>query len=285
MTDKSSMTDGQFFEQFTQKPRPEFSVVLFEQLKEQEALMQASQIVRVEQAPRPFAVRNLSIVETILRNRSEFFAEIREGIGLRHKIVSMMFSSSAFLAIYGGVMGASSPHGLLQVASSSFKMPILFLITLVICMPSLYFFNLLFGSRQTIGQNIALIMTAVTTTSVLLVSFAPVTLFFLTSVNDYEFFKLLNVLIFAVSGIMGVLFLRQGFAASVDADNPQGRRSRRSLFLAWVILYAFVGTQMAWTLRPFIGSPNKTFEVIRQSRDSNFYDNVIDSAQDFLRGE
>jgi hypothetical protein len=247
--------------------------------------MQVSQMIRVEQAAKPVTVRNLSIVETILRNRSEFFSEIRDGIGLRQKIIAMMMSSAIFLAIYGGVMGASSVHGIPQVLSSAFKLPVLFLITLIICMPSLYFFNLLFGSRQTIGQNIALIMTAVTTTSVLLVSFAPVTLFFLTSVSDYEFFKLLNVLIFAVSAIMGVLFLRQGFASSVDAENPDGRRARRSLFLAWVVLYAFVGTQMAWTLRPFIGSPANEFEFIRQTRVSNFYDNVIDSVQDFLSGD
>lgn len=285
MTEKPYLTDVEFFGQFTQTPRPEFSQGLLDHLKEQEALMQVSQMIRVEQAAKPVTVRNLSIVETILRNRSEFFSEIRDGIGLRQKIIAMMMSSAIFLAIYGGVMGASSVHGIPQVLSSAFKLPVLFLITLIICMPSLYFFNLLFGSRQTIGQNIALIMTAVTTTSVLLVSFAPVTLFFLTSVSDYEFFKLLNVLIFAVSAIMGVLFLRQGFASSVDAENPDGRRARRSLFLAWVVLYAFVGTQMAWTLRPFIGSPANEFEFIRQTRVSNFYDNVIDSVQDFLSGD
>jgi hypothetical protein len=285
MTDRQTMTDAEFFAQFTQRPRPEFAQALLDELKEQESLMQVSQIVRVEETAKPVAVKNLSIVETILRNRSEFFAEIREGIGLRQKIVAMMASSAVFLAIYGGVMGASSPHTLPQVFSSAFKMPVLFLITLVICMPSLYFFNILFGSRQTLGQSLALIMTAVTTTSVLLVSFAPVTLFFLTSVADYDFFKLLNVLIFAISGIMGVIFLRQGFASSVDADNPEGRRARRSLFLAWVVLYAFVGTQMAWTLRPFIGSPDKDFEFIRSNRGSNFYSNVIESAEDFLTGD
>src|SRR5512134_455459 len=165
-------------------------------------------------------MHRLSIVEIILRNRSGFFCEIRESLGLEQKIVAMMLSSFVFLAIYGAVMGAS--HSLPQVISSALKLPALFLVTLIICTPSLYFFNLLFGSKQTILQNIALILTAVTTTGVLLLSFAPITLFFLTTTSGYQFFKLLNVAIFAISGAMGVLFLRQGYRASVDEETPEG---------------------------------------------------------------
>lgn len=220
-------------------------------------------------------MKRLSIVETILRSREQFFAEIRDSIGLPDKIIAMLLSSFVFLAIYGAVMGAS--NSLPQVISSLVKLPILFLVTLIICTPSLYFFNLLFGSRQTILQNIALIMTAVTTTSVLLLSLAPIALFFLTTASGYQFFKLLNVVVFAISGAMGLVFLREGFAASVDAENPAGRESRRMLFVFWIVLYAFVGTQMAWTLRPFMGAPDQPFVIMRET-GGNFYTNVIESA-------
>lgn len=173
---------------------------------------------------------DLGIVERILRDRVTFFAEIREEIELREKIAAMLLSSFVFLALYGGVMGAS--NSMPQVISSAIKLPILFLITLIICAPSLYFFNILFGSKQSILQNIALILTAMTVTSVLLVSLAPVTLFFLTTTSGYAFFKLLNVLIFAISGFMGLVFLKQGFEHSVDADNTEGQSTRRTLFMA-----------------------------------------------------
>ncbi|MAS37615.1 MAG: hypothetical protein CL610_26705 [Anaerolineaceae bacterium] len=126
---------------------------------------------------RPHFTSDLAVVETIFRDRYTFFAEIREEIGLRDKIRAMLLSSTLFLALYGGVMGAS--HSVPQVFSSAVKLPILFMITLLICAPSLYFFSILFGSKQSILQNIALILTAMTTTAVLLVSLAPVTLFFL----------------------------------------------------------------------------------------------------------
>jgi len=188
-------------------------------------------------------ISDLAVVETIFRDRLIFFGEIREESDLNGKIRAMLLSSTVFLALYGGVMGAA--HSVPQVLSSAVKLPLLFLITLFICAPSLYFFNILFGSRQSILQNIALILTAMTTTSVLLVSLAPVTLFFLMTTSEYAFFKLLNVGIFGIAGVMGLNFLRQGFAHSVDADNEQGRGARQRLFTAWMILYAFGGTQLA----------------------------------------
>jgi len=224
-------------------------------------------------------MHKLTIVEIILRDRLEFFKEIRDNMELHEKIVSMMFSSFIFLAIYGGVMGAQS--GLLQMASSFIKLPFLFLVTLIICSPSLYFFNLLFGSKQTLLQNIALILTTITTTSVLLLSLAPITLFFLLTTSEYAFLKLLNVAIFAVSGSMGIVYLQLGFKNSVDARNEEGAKARRIVFVLWVILYAFVGSQMAWTLSPFIGDPGEPFMLVKQV-GGNFYSDVLSSIQELL---
>jgi len=120
-------------------------------------------------------MKDLAIIETILRNRHHYFNEIREGVGLPGKMRAMLVSSIAFLALYGAVMG--STHSLWQALSSAAKLPILFLATLIVCSPTLYFFNVLFGSKQSLGQNMALILTAITVTAVLLLSFAPIILF------------------------------------------------------------------------------------------------------------
>ncbi len=42
-----------------------------------------------------------------------------------------------------------------------------------------------------------------------------------------------------------------------------------------LLLYAFVGTQLGWTLRPFFGAPNQPFELFRKGRTGNFYENII----------
>jgi hypothetical protein len=223
-------------------------------------------------------MKDLAVIETILRNRNHFFSEIRDGINLQEKIRAMFISSIAFLAVYGAVMG--STHSLWQALSSAVKLPILFLVTLVVCSPTLYFFNVLFGSNQSLTQNIALILTAITVTAVLLLSFAPITMFFLLTTSQYQFFKLLNVAVFAVAGIMGVIFLSQGMRL-VSASGKEGAGARRMVLRLWILVYAFVGSQMAWTLRPFIGAPGIKFELFRQL-GGNFYTNIVASIGEIL---
>lgn len=222
-------------------------------------------------------MKDLAIIEQILRNRLHFFHEIRDGVDLQGKIRAMLISSIAFLALYGAVMGSS--HSLWQALSSAAKLPVLFLATLFVCAPTLYFFNILFGSNQSLTQNVALIMTAITVTAVLLLSFAPVTLFFLLTTSQYQFFKLLNVGVFAVSGLMGVIFLAQGMrivASGGRGDERANESGRRRVLQFWMILYAFVGSQLAWTIRPFVGAPSIRFELFRQL-GGNFYTNIFAS--------
>ncbi len=223
-------------------------------------------------------MKDLAVIEQILRNRVYFFTEIKDGIGLPEKMRATLTSSILFFALYGAVMG--STHSLWQTLSSAAKLPVLFLATLFVCAPTLYFFNVLFGSNQSLTQNIALILTAITVTAVILVSFAPITLFFLLTTSQYQFFKLLNVGVFGIAGVMGVLFLSQGMQI-VSVGGRTGDQSRRWVLRLWMLLYAFVGSQMAWTIRPFIGAPSIEFELFRQL-GGNFYTNIFASIGEIL---
>lgn len=219
-------------------------------------------------------MKDLAVIETILRSREQFFAEIRDGVALPQKIRAMFLSSLAFFALYGAVMGSS--HSLWQALSSAVKLPVLFLATLLICAPTLYFFNVLYGSNQSLTQNVALILTALTVTAVLLLSFAPICLFFLLTTSQYQFFKLLNVAIFAISGMIGVYFLGQGMRIVSVQSNAGNSDARQWVLRLWILVYAFVGSQMAWTIRPFIGAPSMKFELFRQL-GGNFYTNIMAS--------
>lgn len=227
-------------------------------------------------------MENLTIIETILRNRRKFFTEIRQNIDVLPKIRAMFLSCLIFLAIYGLVMGiAHSPQ---QAVSSLVKLPFLFLATLAICAPSLHFFNILFGSKQTLSQTLALLLTAISTTAVLLFSLAPITFFFLISTAQYDFFKLLNVVFFAISGFLGIVFLRQGLEIVTEReDEAEGIKTRRLIFVIWVLLYGFVGTQMAWTLSPFLGDPTHEFILFSQHGGS-FYSDVLNSFSNLMLG-
>ncbi len=190
----------------------------------------------------------------------------------------MLISSIAFFALYGAVMGSTA--SLFQALSSAVKLPILFLATLVVCSPTLYFFNLVFGSNQSLTQNFTIILTAITVTAVLLLSFSPIVLFFLLTTSHYQFFKLLNVGVFTIAGFVGVHFLSQGMRVVSDGGK-EGAGARRNVVRLWILIYAFVGSQMAWTLRPFIGAPGMPFELFRQL-GGNFYANVFASIGEVL---
>jgi hypothetical protein len=226
----------------------------------------------------PRRTRSLSEVETLLRNRFRFFAEIRDGVEVARKIRAMLLWSVVCLALFGAIIG--SEHSVWQALSSGVKLPLLFLITLVVCLPALYFFNMIFEASLSLSQNFAVLLSAVTMTSMVLLAFAPVVLFFMVSTSQYQFFKLLNVGIFAVAGWIGIRQLGQGMWM-LTATDRRGARTRGRILRLWILLYAFVGSQLAWTLRPFFGAPGLPFELFR-GLGGNFYTNIFASIGELL---
>jgi hypothetical protein len=213
--------------------------------------------------------RVFAMSEWIMRDRASFFDEVRTRHDLSPKLRSMILSTIIYLALYGLVMGVSNSWQ--QAIMSAVKLPVLFLVTLLICLPTLYFFNLLYGSQLTFAQTAALMMAAVTVTAALTLAFASITLFFWLTVPDYGFFILLNVGVLAITAWWGLAFLRQGMR-HIQRGATQARAGR--ILTIWIAIYAFVGTQMGWALKPFFGAPGQAFEIIRRS-EGTFYTSVF----------
>lgn len=93
----------------------------------------------------------------------------------------------------------------------------------------------------------------------------------------------MNVIFFAVTGVMGVTFLQQGMRIATEReDGQEGIKTGRLIFILWIFLYGFVGSQMAWTLRPFVRQSTEPFMVLEQ-RGGSFYSNVIYSAGELIQ--
>lgn len=84
-------------------------------------------------------IQQLGVLVNLLRDRQAFLEEIRHGIRLQNKISSLFVSSSIFFAIYGAIIGASHSWG--QALSGAIKLPAFYLLTLIICFPTLFFFQ------------------------------------------------------------------------------------------------------------------------------------------------
>lgn len=227
----------------------------------------------------------------ILRDRAEFFNEVKKGEDLWQKSLSLLLSAAMYFAIYGALMGAYS--GWAQAFSSAIKLPVLYLLTATICLPALYVLNLLFGAKQNLAQHVLVILATLAMTGVLLLGFAPVTAFFLMTAKHYQFFKLLNVAILGTTAIIGVTFFHQGML-SLEEKPPKlteeppkltedhevrTKTPRQRVLTLWIFLFAFVGSQLGWTIRPFFGSPNMPFEIVREI-GGNFYLNVLEAASE-----
>jgi hypothetical protein len=282
------------------------------------------------------------IIERILRDRGGIWNQIIAERQLPTLILRMLLTSAISLGVYGAVLGAS--NGWLQSLVSTVKLPLLFLATLAICLPTLYLFNLVFGARLSVLQTCALIMVAITVAAVLTVAFAPISLFFLITARSYAFFKLLNVAILALTALIGLRFLISGMRAlnehvvaesklsnqvvvsaavperelvsasvggadsapqppsngagsrnpknrpepapgAANARTPQpapGDRPASMLLLyIWILLFGFVGTQLAWTLRPFFGDPDQPFELFRDI-EGTFYSDILSTLGSLL---
>jgi len=72
---------------------------------------------------------------------------------------------------------------------------------------------------------------------------------------------------------------------ALDRLHPQGAGPHvRTVFRIWVLVFALVGAQMGWVLRPFIGNPNVPVSFFRE-RESNFFEAVYNKIVDVAAGE
>lgn len=190
--------------------------------------------------------------------------------------------------------------GFAQVAASMVKVPLLFYLTLLVTLPSLYVFNALVGSRLTFSSMFRLLSATLGVNVAVLASMGPIVAFFSACTTSYPFMVLFNVAVFAASGFLALAFLLQTLQRlsvarslehvpelgspeeSVGAIEPTSdqvlAKHVRTIFRLWVVLFGLVGAQMAWVLRPFIGNPDIPFTLFR-ARQSNFFEAVLHAFQ------
>jgi hypothetical protein len=219
-----------------------------------------------------------NMLNEALRNRSAIWERLRTAqewpMG---KAALVNIGLSAFYGLVMGAYGIPGSVGWKQALASTIKVPCLFLLTLVVCLPTLYVVSALLGSNLSLRQLVGILLASFLVTTVLLASFAPITLFFMLSARNYFFIKLLNVLFFAIATGTGAAVI----AAAVRNIAAKDVAGYRTLLRFWFVIYAFVGTQMAWMLRPFVGSPNEGFQLFRDFQ-GNFYTDVIHSLSRLL---
>jgi len=183
---------------------------------------------------------------------------------------------------YGAAMGCWRAP--LQGLFVAIKLPLIILLTTLGNSVLNSMLAPLLGLNLTFRQSCSSILMSFTIASAILGSFSPLAAFLVwnappltlnlqTSSGTYSLIQLTHVAVIAFAGIVANFRLVQlltQLSGSVAA-------ARRVLF-GWLAGNLFLGSQLSWLLRPFIGAPNLPVEFLRAAAfKGNFYESVYRS--------
>ena len=140
----------------------------------------------------------------------------------------------------------------------------------------------LLGLNLGFRQSVMLVLMSFTIVAAILGSFAPIVFFIVWNTPPlvgqvevpwatYNFVQLTQVVIIAFAGVAANVRLFRLLRALSSND-----RAARKIVFAWLVGNLFLGSQLCWILRPFIGSPVLPVEFLRPTAfQGNFYETVF----------
>ena len=226
-------------------------------------------------------------VQQILDPASPFWRQVESRRDLGRMLLRLVLFIVLASALYGAVMaGWRSPRLALYVA---LKMPVLLLGTTSLVMTLNWMLAGIFGAGLSFAQVVALTWSAMAVAALLLLSMAPVALFFTLSsaattgvASELQFthncLLVTHIALIAIAGAAGNLALVRGLRRLVP---PRCRLT--PIYTAWVLAFAGVGCQLSWMLRPFVGSPFYPVAFMRpDALERNFYEFVFGEVMPYI---
>lgn len=205
--------------------------------------------------------------EEALRGRGGEKGEVRAG---RSKLVMLGVMGVGLAGLYGATMGTfpdeSGGVRPWQMLFSAIKVPMLLVVTFLVALPSFFVLNTLLGVRDDFGEVMRALGNTQAVVTLVLASLAPVTLFWYVSTTEYDWALVWNGVMFLVASLAGQVALVRSYKPLIARN-----RVHRRLLLAWLVLFTFVGIQLGWVLRPFVGSPGAPTQFFRSGAWGNAY--------------
>jgi len=182
-------------------------------------------------------------VDAILRHPNRILFQLRRG-NSRETILVLIGVAIACALGYGLIIGLFS--GGEQVFYAPLKIAAGLLLTALICLPSLYIFAALGGSKAGIEDVLGLLAGLLALTTILLIGFAPVAWIFSESTESLAMMGGLHLAFWFVAVGFGLKFLHTGFKHT--------RLRANEGLSVWAIIFVAVALQMTTALRPILGT-------------------------------
>jgi hypothetical protein len=133
-------------------------------------------------------------------------------------------------------------------------------------LPSFYVLNMLLGVGVDFGESLRALVAAQAVLTIVLAALSPFTALWYASFAGHDGAILFNAGMFGTASVSAQWVLRGYYRALVVRNHRH-----RWLLRVWLVIYAFVGIQMGWVLRPFIGHPDLPVSFFREDSWSNAY--------------
>jgi len=234
--------------------------------------------------PSSSALRNITqtySVDRFLRADAFLFHDWvnRRQLGLFCVCVGSIIAGAG---IYGGVIG--SWRDAAQALYTAIKLPLVLLLTTLGNGLLNAMLAPLLGLDLKFKESLVLVLISFSIAALILGALSPVALFVVWNTPpltgrtslvspEYGFLQLTLASFIAVAGVAGNLKL-----LPLLYQWTSNRKVARTVLLAWLATNLFLGSQIAWVLRPFIWDPAGPSEFIgRQYFHGSFYETVFEA--------
>jgi len=228
----------------------------------------------------------LRLVPTLLRGETQpirVWIEHRSGGGLIFNILVIFVGAGLF----GAAVGAWRDP--VQALYTALKFPVILLLTALgngllngLLAP-------LLGACLTLRQSLLAVLTSFTIASVILGAFSPVVYFLVWNTPSlaapggnvlpaHSVILLTQAALITFAGVMANVRLL-GLLHELGSSASVARR----VLMAWLTGNLLLGSQLAWILRPFVGSPGLPVQFLRPDPlNGSFFESLLRAAQQLL---
>ena len=185
------------------------------------------------------------IIEALLKYPARIIHELQNNWQARLSIWLLIFALAG-MSIYGVVVGSFAGGAQLWIAPA--KLALGTLLSVSICLPSLYIFACLGGIDARLRTISGVLFAAVGLSALLLIGFGPVAWIFSQSTDSVAFIGALHLALWAI-GI--------GFGLRLIGAMGRLLGGSAGQMKLWSLIFIVVCLQMTTTLRPIIGTSNR----------------------------
>lgn len=217
------------------------------------------------------------LIDALLRNHRGIIERIASDDRLSELARGLVVIIMLCAAIFGAAMGFY--RGGIQMLFAAVKLPLAILLTAALSVPAYMAMNAAANREAHPRQDACLVLLALAGASLLISATAPIIVLAAFWGYAYHSMILLVVACCAVGGLYGLTIFVRGVARRAGP-------ARILIGCGLAMLFATVGSQMSWTLRPFLVRPRTVQVPFIRGIEGSFMESVgrsTDSARGVYR--